>query len=68
MNTLLELEVGILAEGREWTRGSGAVESLGTQLQQRLRGGGRFGQRPGLTHLLRRSVLVKNRDEAILWN
>ena len=68
MNLLRQLEQTILAEGREWTRGSGAVESLGTQLQQRLRGCGQFGQRPGLTHLLRRSVLVKNRDEAILWN
>jgi hypothetical protein len=55
-------------ERRGAPRGSGAVEFLGAQLQQRLRGCGQFWQRPGLTHLLRLSVLVKNRDEAILWN
>ena len=55
-------------ERRGAPRGSGAVESLGAQLQQRLRSCGQFWRRPGLTHLLRLSVLVKNRDEAILWN
>jgi hypothetical protein len=49
-------------------RGSGAVESLGKQLQQRLRGCGQSWSRSGLTHLLRLCVLVKNRDEAHLWN
>jgi hypothetical protein len=42
--------------------GSGAVESLGKQLQRRHRGCGQFWGRPGLTDLLRLSVLVKNRD------
>jgi hypothetical protein len=48
--------------------GSGAVESLGKQLQRRLRGCGQFWTRTGLTHLLRLSVLVKNRDDPLLWN
>ena len=48
--------------------GSGAVESLGKQLQRRLRGCGQFWSRSGLTHLLRLSVLVKNRDDSLLWN
>ena len=49
-------------------RGSGAAESLGKQLQQRLRGCGQVGGRPGLTHLLRLCVLFKNRDDPLLWN
>lgn len=48
--------------------GSGAVESLGKQLQRRLRGCGQFWDRPGLTNLLRLSVLVKNHDHHHLWN
>jgi hypothetical protein len=48
--------------------GSGAVESMGKQLQRRLRGCGQFWSRPGLTHLLRLTVLVKNRDDPLLWN
>ena len=48
--------------------GSGAVESLGKQLQGRLRGCGQFWTRGGLTHLLRLSVLVKNKDDPLLWN
>lgn len=48
--------------------GSGAVESLGKQLQRRHRGCGQFWSRPGLTHLLRLSVLVKNKDDPLLWN
>lgn len=48
--------------------GSGAVESLGKQLQARLRGCGQFWQRPGLTHLLRLNVLFKNSDACHLWN
>lgn len=48
--------------------GSGAVESLGKQLQRRLRGCGQFWSRSGLTHLLRLSVLVKNHDDSLLWN
>ena len=49
-------------------RGSGAVESLGKQLQQRLRGCGQIWGRPGFTRLLNVVVLVKNRDEHHLWN
>lgn len=48
--------------------GSGAVESLGKQLQRRLRGCGQFWERPGLTNLLKLSVLVKNNDLHLLWN
>lgn len=48
--------------------GSGAVESLGKQLQGRLRGCGQFWSRPGLTNLLRLTVLVKNEDHSHLWN
>ena len=49
-------------------RGSGAVESLGKQLQQRLRGCGQIWGRPGFTRLLKVVVLVKNQDEHHLWN
>jgi hypothetical protein len=49
-------------------RGSGAVESLGKQLQHRLRGCGQIWGRPGFTRLLRVVVLVKNQDEHLLWN
>ncbi len=49
-------------------RGSGAAESLGKQLQQRLRGCGQAWSRAGLTHLLRICVLIKNRDAPLLWN
>jgi len=49
-------------------RGSGAVESLGKQLQQRLRGCGQIWSRPGFTRLLKVVVLVKNQDEHLLWN
>jgi len=48
--------------------GSGAVESLGKQFQRRLRGCGQFWTRSGLTHLLRLCVLVKNKDDPLLWN
>lgn len=48
--------------------GSGAVESLGKQFQRRLRGCGQFWTRTGLTHLLRLCVLVKNKDDPLLWN
>jgi len=48
--------------------GSGAVESLGKQLQGRLRGCGQFWTRDGLTHLLRVCVLIKNKDDPLLWN
>jgi len=49
-------------------RGSGAVESLGKQLQQRLRGCGQIWGRPGFARLLRVVLLVKNKDEYLLWN
>jgi len=48
--------------------GSGAVESLGKQFQRRLRGCGQFWTRPGLTDLLCLCVLVKNKDDPLLWN
>ena len=48
--------------------GSGAVESLCGQLQGRLHARGQFWERPGLTHLLRLTVLFRNRDELHLWN
>lgn len=48
--------------------GSGAVESLGLQLQQRFRSCGQFWKRPGLPHLLRLSVLCRNQDDHLLWN
>jgi hypothetical protein len=49
-------------------RGSGAVESLGKQLQRRLRGCGQIWSRPGFTHLLRLCVFIKNQDDSFLWN
>ena len=48
--------------------GSGAVESLGKQLQRRMRGCGQFWKRPGLSNLLKLSVLAKNDDLHLLWN
>ena len=48
--------------------GSGAVESLGKQLQRRMRGCGQFWERSGLSNLLKLSVLVKNDDLHLLWN
>ena len=49
-------------------RGSGAVESLGLQLQRRFRTCGQFWKRQGLTNLLRLAVICKNRDQSLLWN
>ncbi len=49
-------------------RGSGAVESLGLQLQRRFRTCGQFWKRKGLTNLLSLAVLFKNRDQNFLWN
>jgi len=48
--------------------GSGAVESLGKQLQRRLRGCGQFWNRSGLSNLLALSVLAKNNELHLLWN
>ena len=47
---------------------SGAVESLGKQFQRRLRGCLQFWTRPGLSHLLRLCVLLKSKDDHLLWN
>jgi hypothetical protein len=47
--------------------GSGAVESLGKQLQRRMRGCGQFWERDGLSNLLKLSVLAKNNDLHLLW-
>ncbi len=49
-------------------RGSGAVESLGKQLQRRLRAFGQIWSRPGFTRLLKVVVLLKNQDDHLLWN
>lgn len=49
-------------------RGSGAVESLGLQLQRRFRTCGQFWKRHGLTNLLELAVIFKNRDQNFLWN
>ncbi|MEN9727833.1 MAG: hypothetical protein RL434_2199 [Pseudomonadota bacterium] len=46
--------------------GSGAVESLGKQLQARLRGCGQFWGQHGLPPLLRLCVAVKNKDAHLL--
>lgn len=48
--------------------GSGAVESLGKQLQRRMRGCGQFWNRSGLSNLLKLSVLAKNNELHLLWN
>ena len=48
--------------------GSGAVESLCSQLQKRFKVSGQFWRRRGLTHLLRICVLFRNKDEKHLWN
>lgn len=48
--------------------GSGAVESLARQLQNRFKGCGKFWSRKGLTNLLAMVVTVKNQDEQCLWN
>ena len=49
-------------------RGSGAVESLGLQLQRRFRTCGQFWKRMGFTNLLGLAVIFKNRDQNFLWN
>jgi hypothetical protein len=48
--------------------GSGAVESLGAQLQRRFRCSGQFWMRPGLSHLLKLAVIFRNKDDTHLWN
>jgi hypothetical protein len=76
---ILEREVGYFQEHRDhlhyqrWKRagapcGSGAVESLGGQLQRRFRTCGQFWERLGLTNLLNVAVIYKNQDQNLLWN
>ncbi|RMF48341.1 MAG: ISKra4 family transposase [Anaerolineae bacterium] len=76
---VLKREVGYFQEHRDhihyqrWRRGqvpcgSGAVESLGRQLQRRFRTCGQFWSRPGLTHLLALVVRFRNDDHLPLWN
>lgn len=48
--------------------GSGAVESLASQLQNRLKGCGKFWSRKGITNLLAILVTFKNQDHGHLWN
>jgi hypothetical protein len=48
--------------------GSGAVESLCRQLQNRFKSCGQFWSRNGLTHLLTINVLFKNQSARFLWN
>ena len=48
--------------------GSGAVESLARQLQNRFKSCGQFWSREGLTNLLGIVTTVKNHDESFLWN
>jgi len=48
--------------------GSGAVESLARQLQNRFKTCGQFWKRKGLTNLLAIVATVKNNDERFLWN
>jgi hypothetical protein len=48
--------------------GSGAVESLCRQLQNRFKSCGQFWSRNGLTHLLAINVLFKNQSARFLWN
>ena len=48
--------------------GSGSVESLCSQLQDRFKRTGQFWSPPGLRHLLAVEVLLPNKDYAALWN
>ncbi|MEY2882001.1 MAG: hypothetical protein RLZZ15_4381 [Verrucomicrobiota bacterium] len=48
--------------------GSGAVESLCRQLQNRFKACGQFWSRHGLTHLLAINVLFKNQSACHLWH
>ncbi len=78
-NEVLEREVGYFQDHRDhmhyqrWKRsgapcGSGAVESLGLQLQRRFRTCGQFWNRPGITNLLGLAVIFRNQDQTLLWN
>ena len=48
--------------------GSGAVESLASQLQRRFKNCGQFWTHQGLTNLLAIVTTFKNHDEKFLWN
>lgn len=48
--------------------GSGSVESLCSQLQDRFKRTGQFWGRPGLRYLMAIDVLLRNADYDILWN
>lgn len=48
--------------------GSGSVESLCNQLQDRFKRTGQFWSPPGLKHLLAVEVLLRNKDYQLLWN
>ena len=48
--------------------GSGAVESLCSQLQDRFKRTGQFWKPPGLRHLLAVNSLLQNDDLDVLWN
>jgi hypothetical protein len=48
--------------------GSGSVESLCSQLQNRFKRTGQFWSPPGLKHLLSLEVLLRNKDYDALWN
>jgi hypothetical protein len=48
--------------------GSGSVESLCSQLQDRFKRTGQFWKAPGLRHLLAVNSLTQNEDLEVLWN
>ena len=48
--------------------GSGSVESLCSQLQDRFKRTGQFWHKNGLQHLLALNVLLRNQDLDVLWN
>ena len=48
--------------------GSGALESLCSQLQKRFKSGGQFWNRPGLTHRLALTTTFRNNDQRHFWN
>lgn len=48
--------------------GSGSVESLCSQLQDRFKRTGQFWSPAGLKHLLMVEVLLRNKDYELLWN
>ena len=55
-------------EQRGWPVGSGAVESLCSQLQGRFKRCGQFWTEPGLARLLSVDICLRNGDWDALWN